>query len=344
MSSPWNRGKFNADTTSGMRPSGCVFRLRLHTSPRRPRCNERRALFFVATQSQGNKRIKDMRNLCGKLSTVIFYIMWIQCFVAYISSICQTCKADKIFKMICMILIPPFSQLYYFFESWIKFGLSHSFCVSVLLIVALALMGVVALVCDNILKKPILNVLMAIVLAVLTLVSYVSVFKWGAEARYEKRQEGQIKSVLGIKFGDKPNKYFRKINTSTICDTYEFTPSASFRNYDHYCVNVSKNKKRIFSIRAQKDFESADESEKEVTILKSVLMEKYGVNFRGTEKGYIAVNGNDESAQLLIIASGRDTEGMHIVIFSIIDGREAAGASAEAGLSKESLLRDGNVL
>ena len=81
----------------------------------------------------------------------------------------------------------------------------------------------------------------------------------------------------------------------------------------------------IHTIRAQKDFKNADDAKLEVQLLKSVMEEKYKVRFVGTENGtLIAKNGETEDdMQILIISSGRDGDGKHIVIFSVLDVRSA---------------------
>ena len=78
--------------------------------------------------------------------------------------------------------------------------------------------------------------------------------------------------------------------------------------------------------------------------MKSILTEKYGVGFRKYENEYIAVNECESGGQLLTISSGCDEDGKHIVIFGILDKKQTADATAEIGLDKESLVRDGKAL
>lgn len=285
-----------------------------------------------------------MKNLCEKFATMIFTFAGIQCVWIFLMSIWQTWKAHDFGEMICMILLPPVSQIYYFFESWIRVGLSHSFCVEVLNLLLFVVVGVAALLVGGLLKKRISNIAAVILLAIITIWAYVGIFQWGAKERRAQKQADQIASVLGVKFGDKPTKGFWKIGTKQMFDIYEFKPSASFRNYDHYCVNVSKTNKRVFCIRAQKNFETEDESEKELIVLQGVLAEKYKAKFEKYNNTYVAVNGNETHAQLLVIASGQEDDGKHIVIFSVMDSQELSNAAAEIGLNKEDLLRDANAL
>ena len=93
-----------------------------------------------------------------------------------------------------------------------------------------------------------------------------------------------------------------------------------------------------------KGFGSADERDKEIVVLKSVLTEKYGVGFSEYENDYIAVNECGSGGQLLMISSGCDEDGKHIVIFTILDKKQAADATAEIGLDKKSLVRGGKAL
>lgn len=305
---------------------------------------EARPLSLQVTEWGVKLKKRTMKNLCEKLAYLLGCFASVQCFWIYIVSIGQTCKADKIAKMICMIVLPPFSQIYYFIESWICVGLSHPFCVAVLDLILFTVMGLIAHVSGALLKRTVLNILTSVLLAVVTILLYGKITHWCADAKNTSRPQQQISSVFGVKFGDKPDGDFRFLEKGEMSDIYEFTPLVPFRNYDHYCVNVSKSKKRIFTIRAQKDFGSADERDKEMVVLKSVLTEKYGVGFSEYENAYMAVNECGSGGQLLMISSGCDEDGKHIVIFTISDKKHAADALAEVGLDKKSLVRDGKAL
>ena len=305
---------------------------------------ETRPLSSQVTKRGVKLKKRTMKNLCEKLAYLLGCFASVQCFWVYIVSICQTCKADKIAKMICMIVLPPFSQIYYFIESWIYVGLSHPFCVAVLDLILFTAMSLIALVSGALLKRTVLNILAAVLLAVVTISLYVKISHWCADAENAPRPRQEISAVLGVKFGDKPDGRFRLLKKGDAFDVYEFDPAVPFRDYDHYCVNVSKDKKRIIAVRAQKDFGSADERDKEIVVLKSVLTEKYGVGFSEYENDYIAVNECGSGGQLLMISSGCDEDGKHIVIFTILDKKQAADATAEIGLDKKSLVRGGKAL
>ena len=284
----------------------------------------------------------------------------------YFKSIYMPFKDGSFVKMMCMLAIPPFAQIYLFIAEWVQKGFLNEYGIACLFFVLLGIICLLLLALRSICwpqeenGRMICHIPLAIgVFALLLLAIYgcfclvcskVEIKDIQTKVNRDIQTKGNlytpITKVLGIQFGDKPDASFKFVNGDSTHDIYEFFPKKRFRDYDHFVAVVSKKTKLIHTIRAQKDFKDADDAKLEVQLLKSVMEEKYKVEFTGTENGtLIAKNGETEDdMQILIISSGRDGDGKHIVIFSVLDVKSAKRAMEEIGVTKKSFETDLNAL
>jgi len=275
-----------------------------------------------------------------------FQLFWI-----YVKSIYIPFKDGTFGTIIAMISLPPFAQIYLFIASWIEKGYdnSYGFC-CILFIIALIGTASCALISYVLSKDFVKGRLVGCMLAILTLIaalgsSYGLLYPCMKRKVVELSNNEQVKSVLGIRFGEKVGNDFKFLTNETFGETYEFIPERSFRDYDHYVVLASKKSKEVFCVRAQKSFGSEIEMEHEMAVLRTVFVEKYDVSFCADKGQYFAKKGaNKEEGLLIIITSGIDTESKPIVIFSLFDVESTIRATVEAGITKDSVLSDASKL
>lgn len=307
-----------------------------------------------------------MKSVLEVLAKIAGYGCSISGIWVYFKSIYMPFKDGSFVKMMCMLAMPPFAQIYLFIAEWVKKGFLNEYGIACLFFILLGIMCLLLLALRSICwsqeenSRMVWRIPSAIGVFVLLLLAIYGCFclicskieikniqtKENKNIQAEENLYTPITKVLGIQFGDKPDASFKFVNGDSTHDTYEFFPKTRFRDYDHFVTVVSKKTKLIHTIRAQKDFKNADDAKLEVQLLKSVMEEKYKVRFVGTENGtLIAKNGETEDdMQILIISSGRDGDGKHIVIFSVLDVRSAKRAMEEIGVTKESFETDLNAL
>ena len=303
-------------------------------------------------------REERMKSALEVLAKITGYACSISGIWVYFKSIYMPFKDGSFVKMICMIILPPFAQIYLFIAEWIKHGFLNEYGITCLTFVLLCVMCFLLIglrsICwpeqeDSRWTWRIPSAIGVVVLLLLAVYGFFCLVCSMIEIKNIQTKDTlytPITKVLGVQFGDKPDASFKFVTGDSMHDTYEFFPKIRFRGYDHFVTVVSKKTKLIHTIRAQKDFKDADDAKFEVQILKNIMEEKYKVRFERTENGtLIAKNGEMvDDMQILIISSGGDGDGKHIVIFSILDVKSAKRAMVEIGVTKESFETDLNAL
>ncbi len=276
----------------------------------------------------------------------------------YFKSIYMSFKEGSFVKMMCMIIMPPFAQIYCFIAEWVKKGFLNEYGIACLIFVLLGIMCLLLISLKSLCWPEqeecrwtwrIPSAIGVVVLLLLAVYGGFSLVCSRLEVKSIQKGEKSytpITSVLGIRFGDTPSGSFKFLNGNSTYEIYEFVPEKRFRDYDHFVVIASKKTKLIHTIRAQKDFKDASDAEQEEIMLKAILEEKYKVRFMKTDNDvWIAKNGElEDDMQLLTISSGKDVGGNSIVVFSIMDSNSAKKAMEEIGVTKESFEADKNAL
>lgn len=292
-----------------------------------------------------------MLKILQAISGCLHFCMWMGCCAIYVYSIYISFKADLFIEMLCMFVLPPFAQIYLFFELWYRYGFFNKYGIIVVLTILIGLANIFLVLVVSLIEKEggkSLERGWKTYVAILGIVIFLIGCGWMGCCLCSKTKDcsqksmQQITKVFDVEFGSIVGEEMKLLNKNYLLDIYEFDPKKPFRDYSHYSLMTSKKTKKVTTICAQKDFTNAKDAELEFHILRGILEEKYNTVFLvKKDRAFTRIKGECENeGQLIMIEMGVDQIGTHIVIFKIMDIKSVVSAMAEVGITREAIEFD----
>lgn len=302
-----------------------------------------------------------MKTFLEKVAGFILSVQYFGWGLIYLGSIYQTFQDRTFMKMVAMIVLPPFAQIYLFIERWVRFGFYNTFGMYVVCNIMVLGIGLLLTWYCSVSQKdtgvldvdyadprrPSLNthigekaLIWLLIAGAAIIFAHMLMNTLGRELVVSDLSTGEnrsiasyesLKGAFGVKFGDKTDMRYKAVAEDAGSGIYEFTPAQKFREFGGYYVLASKISKTIYLIRAEAVFDTKKEMEDEIESVKKLVSLKYGISFINSKEGWVAkLVGKKNDPPKIVIINGSRMQDKWALMVSYIDAGLGEMAYKEA--------------